>query len=147
MDKFGFKVLMFSITVIEIIISATLYFSVSITIVYIISVLLISACIGGNFAILSPTFNKVFGLEDGPAMYGLTGNFIGLASISGPILTKFILEDKKDFLVAFLVGGTFCVIKIFALIMFDEDNKFVFKDNQKNLLTESSAQKIVDETI
>ena len=81
MDKFGFKVLMFIITAIEIIISATLYFSVQIEALYIISVLLISACLGGHFAILSPVFNKVFGLEKGPEMYGLTGNFIGIASV------------------------------------------------------------------
>ena len=63
MDKFGFKILMFIITSIEIIIAATLYFSVQNDILYIISVLLISACLGGHFAILSPVFNKIFGLE------------------------------------------------------------------------------------
>ena len=51
MDKFGFKILMFIITGIEITISITLYFSVNIGFLYIISVLLISACIGGHFSI------------------------------------------------------------------------------------------------
>ena len=69
MDKFGFKVLMFIITTIEIIIAATLYFSVQIEVIYIISVLLISACLGGHFAILSPVFNKIFGLEKGVWSY------------------------------------------------------------------------------
>ena len=61
MDKFGFKILMFIITSIEIIIAGTLYITVQNDILYVISVLLISACIGGHFAILSPTFNKIFG--------------------------------------------------------------------------------------
>ena len=97
MDKFGFKILMFIITSIEIIIAATLYFSVQNDILYIISVLLISACLGGHFAILSPVFNKVFGLEKGPEMYGLTGNFIGIASVSGPLMSNFVLKEKKIF--------------------------------------------------
>ena len=124
MDLFGFKVLMFIITFIEILIACTLYFSVNSPIIYIISILLISACIGGHFSILSPVFNKIFGLEKGPEMYGLTGNFIGIASISGPIMTNFLLKEKGDFLVVFLVGGALCVVKLVVLIFFKEDDKF-----------------------
>ena len=124
MDKFGFKVLMFIITFIEILMACTLYFSVSIPILYIISILLISACIGGHFSILSPVFNKIFGLEKGPEMYGLTGNFIGIASISGPIMTNFLLKEKGDFLVVFLVGGALCIVKLVVLIFFNENDKF-----------------------
>ena len=126
MDLFGFKVLMFIITIIEISIACTLYFSVNSPIIYIISILLISACIGGHFSILSPVFNKIFGLEKGPEMYGLTGNFIGIASISGPIMTNFLLEDKPDFLIVFLVGGALCVVKLVVLIFFNEDDKFKY---------------------
>ena len=126
MDKFGFKVLMFIITFIEILIACTLYFSVNSPIIYIISILLISACIGGHFSILSPVFNKIFGLEKGPEMYGLTGNFIGIASISGPIMTNFLLKEKGDFLVVFLVGGALCVVKLVVLIFFKEDDQFKY---------------------
>jgi MFS family permease len=126
MDLFGFKVLMFIITFIEILIACTLYFSVNSPIIYIISILLISACIGGHFSILSPVFNKIFGLEKGPEMYGLTGNFIGIASISGPIMTNFLLKEKGDFLVVFLVGGALCVVKLVVLIFFNEDDKFKY---------------------
>ena len=127
MDKFGFKILMFIITGIEIIIAGTLYITVQNDILYIISVLLISACIGGHFAILSPTFNKIFGLEKGPEMYGLTGNFIGIASVSGPLMSNFVLEEKKDFLVVFLVGGALCIVKFVILIFFNENEKFKYK--------------------
>lgn len=134
MDKFGFKVLMFIITAIEIIISATLYFSVQIEALYIISVLLISACLGGHFAILSPVFNKVFGLEKGPEMYGLTGNFIGIASVSGPLMSNFILKEKKDFLIVFLIGGALCFVKFVVLIFFNENVKFKYKKSDDNLI-------------
>ena len=126
MDKFGFKALMFIITSIEILIASTLYFSVFNPILYIISILLISACIGGHFSILSPVFNKIFGLEKGPEMYGLTGNFIGVASISGPIMTNFLLKEKTDFLIVFLVGGALCVVKLVVLIFFKEDDQFKY---------------------
>ena len=126
MDKFGFKTLMFIITSIEILIASTLYFSALNPILYIISILLISACIGGHFSILSPVFNKIFGLEKGPEMYGLTGNFIGIASISGPIMTNFLLKEKPDFLIVFLVGGALCVVKLVVLIFFKEDDQFKY---------------------
>ena len=125
---------MFIITTIEIIIAATLYFSVQNEIIYIISVLLISACLGGHFAILSPVFNKVFGLEKGPEMYGLTGNFIGIASVSGPLMSNFVLKEKKDFLVVFLVGGALCVVKFVVLIFFKENIKFKYKESDDNLI-------------
>ena len=127
MDKFGFKILMFIITSIEIIIAGTLYITVQNDILYVISVLLISACIGGHFAILSPTFNKIFGLEKGPEMYGLTGNFIGIASVSGPLMSNFVLKEKKDFLVVFLVGGALCIVKFVILFFFNENEKFKYK--------------------
>lgn len=145
MDKFGFKILMFVITVIEMIIAATLYFSVQYPVIYVISILLIAACIGCHFSILSPCFNKIFGLEVGPEMYGLTGNFIGIASICGPIMTKFIIKEKSDYLYAFLVGGTFCMIKIFVLFFFDENDKYDYK--QKSYLTDSNVKQINDETL
>lgn len=145
MDKFGFKILMFVITVIEMIIAATLYFSVHTPVIYVISILLIAACIGCHFSILSPCFNKIFGLEVGPEMYGLTGNFIGIASICGPLMTKFIIKEKSDYLYAFLVGGTFCMIKIFVLFFFDENDKYDYK--QKSYLTDSNVKQINDETL
>ena len=144
MDIFGFKILMFLITVIEIIIAATLYYSVHSPAIYVISVLLIAACIGCHFSILSPCFNKIFGLEVGPEMYGLTGNFIGIASICEPIMTKYIIKEKSDYLYAFLAGGTLCLVKIFVLLVFDENDKYVFK--QKNILTDSNVKQINEES-
>jgi MFS family permease len=139
MDIFGFKILMLFITILEIIIASTFYFCAKNAALYIISVLLVSACIGGHFAILSPVFNKIFGLERGPEMYGVTGNFIGIASICGPIFTNFILNDTPDFLVVFLVGGGLCIIKLIILIFFDENDAYKF-ENVDSLLGEDKNQ-------
>ena len=69
-------------------------------------------------------------------MYGLTGNFIGIASVSGPLMSNFVLKEKKDFLVVFLVGGGLCVVKFIVLIIFKENDKFKYKgrtvDNLEN---------------
>ena len=135
MDIFGFKILMLFITILEIIIASTFYFCSKYAPLYIISVLLVSACIGGHFAILSPVFNKIFGLERGPEMYGVTGNFIGIASICGPIFTNFILNETPDFLVVFLVGGGLCVLKLIILIFFDENDAYNY-ENVDTLLGE-----------
>ena len=138
MDLFGFKVLMFIITGIEILIASTFYFFAKYALLYIISVLLVSACIGGHFAILSPVFNKIFGLERGPEMYGVTGNFIGIASICGPIFTNFILNETSDFFVVFSVGGGLCVLKFIILIFFDENDKY--KYNKVDSLLDNSNE-------
>ncbi len=154
MDKFGFQILMAAITLIEIIISTSLYFAVNYSILYVISVLIVSACIGGHFAILSPQFNKTFGFDVGPELYGITGNFIGFASLCGPLMTNFILKTKKDFLVVFIVGGGLCMIKLFVTLIFDENDKYIYKERLSSLLyehknnkkpTEIDEQQIVDD--
>ena len=139
MDKFGFQILMTAITLLEIIISTSLYFAVNYSILYVISVLIISACLGGHFAILSPQFNKSFGFDVGPELYGITGNFIGLASLCGPLMTNFILKTKKDFLVVFIIGGGFCMIKLLITLIFDENDKFVYKERINDLLDEHKS--------
>lgn len=147
MDKFGFQILMLAITLIEITISTSLYFAVNNSAIYVISVLIVSGCIGGHFAILSPTFNKIFGFDIGPELYGLTGNFIGLASICGPLLTNFILKTKSDFLVVFIIAGGLCMIKLFFTLIFDENDQYIYKERISELLSEHRKNKFNEEDI
>lgn len=126
MDKFGFKPLMSIIAGIEITLAGSFYFIVKYDLLYIICVLLIAACIGGHFSILAPLFNKVYGIEVGPQAYGICGFFIGFSNMSGPLLCMFLLKKNTHFLIAFLFGGSLVLIKIFCLLMFDEEEKFNF---------------------
>lgn len=128
MDKFGFKPLMSVIAAIEVILAGSFYFIVKLDLLYIVCVLLIAACIGGHFSILAPLFNKVYGVEIGPQAYGLCGFFIGGANLTGPLLSMFLLKKNTDFLIAFLIGGTIVMIKIFCLFIFDEEEKFNFDE-------------------
>ena len=127
MDKFGFRTLMFVITTIEVTVGVSLYFVVKFAPLFVICVLLIGACIGGNFVILAPTFNKIFGLQIGPELYGITSISIGIANISGPILTTLILKENKDYLIAFLIGASLSFTKIILLFFFKEE-QYEFKN-------------------
>ncbi len=128
MDKYGFKPLMSVIAAVEVILAGSFYFIVQYDLLYIFCVLLIAACIGGHFSILAPLFNKVYGVEVGPQAYGLCGFFIGGANLTGPLLCMFLLKKNTDFLIAFLIGGTLVMIKIFCLFIFDEEEKFNFDE-------------------
>ena len=127
MDKFGFKTLMFAITIIEVSVGVSLYFIVSFPPLFVICVLFIGACIGGNFVILAPTFKKIFGLQTGPELYGITSIAIGISNICGPILTTLILKENKDYLIAFLIGASLSFSKIILLLFFKE-TEYVFKN-------------------
>ena len=127
MDKFGFRTLMFAITTIEVSVGVSLYFIVKFSPLFVFCVLLIGACIGGNFVILAPTFNKIFGLQIGPELYGITSISIGIANISGPILTTLILKENKDYLIAFLIGASLSCSK-FILLCFFKEEQYQFKN-------------------
>ena len=123
MDKFGFKTLMYIMTICEILMSSALYFSVANDFLYIIVVLLVATCLGGTFAVLSPTFTKIFGIDIGPRLFGLSGTLIGISQFCGPVMAKSILSKKHDYLIAFLIGGSICVLKLISLLFFDENEK------------------------
>ena len=123
LDKFGFKILMYILTFLEIISSCTIYFTVQYDALYIMMVLIVAACLGGNFCCISPLYTLIYGIEVGPQMYALAGIVMGIAQFCGPILVKFILSSKRDYLVTFLVGGTFCVCKLGVLLFFDDTEK------------------------
>ena len=114
-DKCSFKILLNLITIIEMIISASLYFIAKYEIILTIAILLLLVCVGGNFAIIPPVYNKIYGISYGPEMYGILGIWIGVAYLIGSLLSKFVLEKDFDYLLAFSIGGGLCFIKIFFL--------------------------------
>ena len=123
MDKYGFTKLTCVISLLEIFASSAIYFSVKNDILYILVILVIALCQGGTFCVLSPTFTKIFGIDIGPRLYSLSGSLLGISQFCGPLMTKFILSKKIDYLIAFLVGGSFCVLQLISLLFFDENEK------------------------
>lgn len=129
MDKIGFKPLMSFIAIVEVIVAGTFYFSVHYGVIYVVSVVLIAACIGGHFSTLPPFFKKIYGLELGSQMYSLCGFFIGFANFTGPLLSKFFLDKNSDYLVTFLIGGALVFIKIVCLFLFDESERYQINES------------------
>ena len=131
MDIFGFKCLMIIITIIELGLSFSIYHLASYKSIFVIENLLAAFCLSGTFTTITPLFNKVFGNELATEIYGLTGFFIGLASLAGPILTKIIINKKEDYLMVYSIGGGICLMKFMALLCFKENEAYHFKNINK----------------
>jgi MFS family permease len=140
MDKYGFRILLFLITIIEIVISASLYFIVINDYIFIIFIILILLCVGGTFSILAPEFNKIFGVTYGAEVYGLTAIFIGFAHLNGSILSRFILKNNFDYILSFLIGGSLCLIKLGILMFFKEKKYINIKYISKNIINDSGRE-------
>ena len=133
MDKFGFKILMIIISILEMGIAGSIYFLVKYPLIYVIENSLIACCLSGTFTTITPLFNKIFGKDFGAEMYGLTGLSIGIASFCGPILVKAVIpekvsedDDTKYYLYLYIVGGAICFIKFIILLFFKEDEEYIF---------------------
>lgn len=57
--------------------------------------------------------------------------------------SNFILHEKSDFLIVFLVGAGLCVIKLVVLIFFDENDKYIY-DSIDGLLNENEGDKPIE---
>ena len=131
MDKFGFKILMFIICFFELGVSATIYYFADNPYVFVIENMLIALCLSGS-TMLIPLFHKIFGKDFGAELYGLTGIFIGLASLVGPFLIKLIVKEVEDYLTVYYIGVGLSLIKTIALICFKENKPYVFEYNPIN---------------
>ena len=132
MDKFNFKILMIIISILELILSSTIYLFAEYPFIFVLENLLVACCLSGTFTTITPLFNKIFN-ELGAEMYGLTGFFIGLASFAGPVLTKLMIHEDSDYLIVYSIGGALCLVKFIALLFFDENKQFVFKSKRITL--------------
>lgn len=126
MDKFGFKILMFIISFIEIGVSCTFYFFADNPYIFVIENMLIACCLSG-ITLLIPLFPKVFGKELGAQLYGITGIFIALSSLVGPLLIKLIVKNDEDYLTVYLIGASLGIIKTIGLICFKENKPYEFE--------------------
>ena len=127
MDKFGFKMIMLCISIIELAVGCSIYSLVAFDIIYAILIILDGINIGGTAAMLAPLYKKVFGIDIGPEVFGISGMTLALANLAGPILTEFYINKKEDYIVPFLIGACLVTVKTLVVLFFDEDKKFVYK--------------------
>ena len=122
-DIFGFKKLLFLITIIEIFVGLSIYFVVNYEYIYVIELLLVGICLGGIATIISPTYNKIFSLLLGPELHGIAGIFIAVANILGPLCFKLTSKDVISYMIFFIIGAVLCATKLIILYFFDENQK------------------------
>lgn len=147
MDKFSFKVIMIIISIIEFIICGTFYALAGTPVIFVIELLLVACCLSGTFTTITPLFNKKFNDVLGPLMYGLTGFFIGVASITGPILVSALVPkdpESSDFLITYLIGGGFCLVKFIALLFFKENEPYRPKNPRISLIEQDDELGKID---
>ncbi len=143
MDKFSFKPLMLIIMILESSIAFSVYFSKINEYLYIFENLMCAICLSGFFVTITPTFNKVFGFDNGAKLYGLTGITIGVASFLGPIVTKIYIGDKNEkdlYRNVYFLGGFIVVLSIISLYMFEEKSF----EYDKNVIVEEIKNENTD---
>jgi MFS family permease len=143
MDKFSFKPLMLIIMILESSIAFSVYFSKINEYLYIFENLMCAICLSGFFVTITPTFNKVFGFDNGAKLYGLTGITIGVASFLGPIVTKIYIGDKNEkdlYRNVYFLGGFIVVLSLISLFMFEEKSF----EYDKNVIVEEIKNENTD---
>lgn len=118
LDKLSYRVLKLIILLLELAVSASVYFSAEITALYLAENIVVALCLSGTFTMITPTFNKVFGNKNGAKIYGLTGILIGIASFLGPVLTKLLIKKETDYLVVYLIGSGSVFLNLITLFFF-----------------------------
>jgi len=130
-DKFGFKKINIIISCIEIGVSCTFYFSVYIFVIYTIEIVLISCCLSCTFITIAPLFYKAFGKEIALEIYGISIIFLFVPFMTTEFLKEFLLKERKDYLILYLIGGGISLIKLIGLIFFKENKLYEFKNNKE----------------
>ena len=143
-DWLGFKIPYTIITIIQIGVSATFYFSAKRISTYYMTNILENVVFSGHGTIAPPIVNKIFGMKNTVTLLGITGYYIGTAGFLGALIAKFVIKKDKDFLTVYWIGCVFAIIG-FIICLFTKEDKFVYENEQKinetgnNLITPSMS--------
>ena len=104
-DRVRFKILYPIVCIVQIICGATIYFSAGNIVAYFIVTNLAVLSFAGHVILFPNLIHTKFGVDKSVYLLGICGIFTGIAALIGPILSIFVLKEKKDYLILYLVGA------------------------------------------
>jgi MFS family permease len=125
-DALGFKIPYTIVTTLQIIVSASFYFSANYLWTYYITNILENVVFSGHGTIAPPIISKIFGMKNTVTLIGITGYYIGTAGFIGALIGKLIIKEDSDFLIVYLIGCGFAIMGFIICINTKED-KFEYK--------------------
>ena len=122
-DRVRFKILYPIVCVIQIISGATIYISTSNIVAYYITTNLGVLGFAGHVIVFPNLIPIKFGVEKSVYLLGICAIFTGIAALIGPILTLFVLKEKKDYLIIYLVGAAPTIVSLLIAIIIKVETK------------------------
>lgn len=137
-DKVAFTVLYIAIITNYSLCSFCFFFSAQNGIAYFIVNVLVSLSFSGQNTIFNPTITYYFGVKNSAIIAGMYNLINGITVLINPILCKFVVKTKDDFLIVYLIGGSFSLI---AFIAFCIMKKEAYVYSWKGLTEENQSHK------
>ena len=60
---------------------------------------------------------------------GFAGIFVAMSGLMGPIIAKFVVHKKEDYLYLFIIGAGLCCISLIVCLLFKEE-RFKYGNNK-----------------
>ncbi len=132
MDYFGFKRIYGALLLLQVCLSASIYFTSSdnLKIMYLFWVGLSLSCEGGHFSIFPTVSGQVFGLKVGPKAYAILFVSIGLSSLTTAFLNQY-LRKEIGYFAFFMIGCGLTVVSLILLLFFNEKRPMAFDHSLK----------------
>jgi len=144
-DRLGFKIPYTIVTSIQVVVSASFYFSANTIYTYYITNILENVVFSGHGTIAPPIVSKIFGMKNTVTLLGITGYYIGTAGFLGALLAKLVIKEDNDFLIVYWVGCGFAIMGLVFCILTKED-KFEYipiKDSDTDGNNNESEKKLI----
>ena len=92
-DKFGFKQSFMLLTSAQALLHFVYPLSLSSKPAFLVATCLCFFCLAGNFALIPPATQRIFGPKNGALIYGMVYSAFGVASVGGMILSKILVSQ------------------------------------------------------
>ena len=122
-DKFGFRIPYIIICINQLICGSLLYTSSKNIYTYIIVTCFGVLSYAGHIIVFPNLIHQKFGVDNSVIILGICGILGGIACILGPILTLFIIDQPKDYLVIYLIGTGPTIVSLILTFLVRVDKK------------------------